>query len=308
MAEVSSDGSPSIGKLGVNVDHDNNRVKVLPGNILSCKRDIISCLQDNISSNTDAVALLAKEDARFTARVLTLNSQIGIIPPFEISPKLLVSEEARITIGAYDLIYIGGNMPGRFDEKLLAIEWEFAKKETSSPQIPVGEVPATFHRLRELTKKDIRELLDMFQHCYTSYLVQLNEYLLKNAARNSIFMVARDSKGRIVACAIGESLRVGPITLFEISEGAAHPNYRVRGAASECIKLVLAEGKRTLPHPIFAYIEARLWKNILGISQGIGFDHFAGILHQHCIISTPTIFNSIPQTKYGSLAVCYCHS
>lgn len=306
MTQVSSANSPSIGKPGVNVDYDNNRVKVLPENILHSKRDIISCLHDNLSSNTDARAVLTTNDARFTARVLTPRNQIDKISSFNVTSNLLVSEEARISIGAYDLIYVGGNTPGRFDKKLLALERETTLELVNSVQRPVSSVNATFHRLRELTDKDIRELTEMFELCYTSYLVQLNDFLLRNAARNSIFMVARNSEGRIITCAIGESLRLGPITLFEISEGASHPIYRVKGAATECIKQVLAEGKRTLAPQVFAFIEARIWKNITGISKTLGYTEYAGILHQHCVISTPSIFNSIRQTKYGSLAVCYC--
>lgn len=298
--------SPSIGSLGVNVDWTNKRVKALFENNFSGEQEIISCLKDEIYAKTEATTLLAQEDARFTARVLTPRNQIEKIGPIEIFPKLFVYEEARISIGSYDLIYVGGNMVNRIDEELLAKEWEFAIEQTSSIQRPIGEVPATFHLLKELTEKDIQELLDMFKHCYNSYLVELNRELIKNAAKNSIFFVARNLEGRIVACAIGESLKLGPITLFEISEGAAHPIYRVKGAASECIRRVLAEGKRSTSNQIFAFIEARLWQNSLGNSSGVGFTQFTGILHQHCVISTPAMFNSIPQTKYGSLAVCYC--
>ena len=296
--------SPNIGALGVNVDLVNCRVKVLFDQIFTTTHDIQNCLKNSISSNYEATTLLADPLARFSARIITAKDQVATIKPFQLISGLVIHEEARITIGSYNLIYVGGNQAQRFDQAEFNQEQELAEKYTRR-QPSYVDTSATFERMTVVSQKDIDELMEIYQACFSSYLVPLDEQLIQTAASNSIFWVARNNEDRIVASAIGEHLKLGPLTLLEVSEVAAHPNHRVRGAATGCVKRVINEGKATLPHHVLAFMEARMWQNILGMCQSVGFKCFAGILHQHCIISTPPIFNSIPQTAYGSLAVCY---
>ncbi len=296
--------SPSIGGLGICVDYVNNRVKALFDQIFTSTGCIQDCLCDNIGADNEAVALLTNQMARFTARVITPKDLVPTISPFAITSGLIVHEEARITSRDYELIYIGGNQQQRFDQFEFDQERRLAAACTSRQPSQHNTV-ADFQRIRTVTDRDVAQLLEIYHACFRSYLVPLDEQLIRMAAANSIFWVARNQEGRIVASAIGESLRLGPLTLLEISEVAAHPAYRVRGAATGCVKRVVDEGKSTLTQPVVAFMEARMWENILGMSQSVGLNSLAGILHQHCVISTPSAFNSIRQEAFGSLAVCY---
>lgn len=297
--------SPSIGTLGITVDRTNNRVKFLSDEVLPDSEAIVHHLYNNTRNNPDAVALLNDPFARFTSRVIVKANTVTRLNPFPLANGLVVHKEAIISSGSYDIIYIGGNRPKRFDHIELQQEKDLAAKYTKLEKKRIEENGATFHRLTEVSKKDTNELLQMYGLCFNSYLVPLNEELMQNAAQNSIFYVARNADGTIIASAIGESLRLGPLTLVEISEVAAHPELRIRSAASACVKRVVDESKRTLFGPVVTFMEARMWENILGLSQTVGFDALAGILHQHCLISSFPKFTSIPQTQYGSLAICY---
>jgi hypothetical protein len=297
--------SPNIGCLGITADFTNNRVKGLFDDMFFSAKEIEKYLFSHIHYNNEAMILLQQPNARFTARFITPKGLVGatrIVLPGGIE----VSEEARITTNQFDIIYLGGNGPERFDSVEYSQEWKLAMKCMQPHHQSKTEVNASFHRLNSsISAQDIKELLDIYHSCFRSYLVPLDDDFIKTAAETSIFWVARNSEGTIVASAIGESLKLEPITLFEISEVAAHPDLRIRSAASGCVKRVVEEGKKTLPGHVVAFMEARMWQNILGMSQTVGLSCFAGILHQHCCISSQERYTSIPQTPYGSLAVCY---
>ena len=305
MLTAPTTSSPSIGTLGLTVDSVNKRVKMLSDHVFNKNTEIVHYLYNTVKDNPLAIALLNDPIARFTARVIVKANTVAKLNPFPLANGLVVHEEARIRIKGYEIIYIGGNREARFDHAEFEQEKQLAQKYTNLEPTNTDSCYATFCRLTEVTQKDIDELLEMYGLCFDSYLVPLDEELMRSAARNSIFYVARNSDGVIVASAIGESLQLGPLTLVEISEVAAHPILRIRGGATGCVKRVIEESKRTLSGHVVIFMEARMWQNILGMCQTVGLKVFAGILHQHCIISSGDEFTSIPQEKYGSLAICY---
>jgi hypothetical protein len=298
--------APSIGSVGLTVDVSNNRVKVLCPEVLRSEIQVETCLNDMVWESPDAKELLSSPTARFTARVI---GNKGIpIPQFKLPGDIIVGEEARIHVGILDVVYMGGNAHGRLDRLGLVAERQLAMEATHwDPAMGTADHKgATFERLTyPMARTDVDQLIKMYHLCFTSYLVPLDEALVQGAAANSIFFVARNKDRRIIASAIGESLRVGPLTFLEISEEAAHPELRIRGAASECVRMVIVEGKKSLELPVVAFHEARMWRNVLGMGQKVGLTQFGGVLHQHCTIASSKELTSIPQTSYGSLAVFY---
>ena len=296
--------TPSIGSLGTTLDQTNQRVKILHGEVMTSAEEIHFRLAEDVARNNSVARFLDHHAARFTARVL--GRGISHVEPFLLAPNVAVSEEARIrTSLGLDIIYLGGNRKNRLDTRLLAAERQLALA-AAAPHTNVGEPNVVFERLTNPSPCDVVQLLEMYKLCFTSYLVPIDEALVRGAAANSIFYVARDSYGRIVASSIGEHMRVGPSTLLEVSEEAAHPKFRIKGAASGCARRVVSEGKRTLGPTTVAFWEARMWRNILGMSQQVGLTEFGGILHQHCRIASPPEVTSLPNAgEFGSLAVFY---
>ncbi len=301
--------TPSIGSVGLTVDDGNKRVKVLRTEVFTSVEEAKAALTEGVTGNHDAQRLLSSSNARFTARVIGRN--LGTIAPFPLPGGVVVQEEARIhAASGLDVVYVGGNAHERLNASGLVAERQLAAEAARwHPQSaatfthPEG---ATFERLTcPVSDADVAELVAMYRLCFTSYLVPLDEALVRGAAANSIFFVARNREGRIVASAIGESLRVGPLTLLEVSEEAAHPKLRIKGAASGCARMVIAEGGKSLEPPVVAFWEARMWRNILGMGQTVGLTQLGGILHQHCTIASPPEFTSLSQTAFGSLAVFY---
>ena len=297
--------TPSIGTIGTKVDHINNRIKVLCDYEFTSVEDINNYLKLTIKNNSEVDEMLESFNVRFTARVF--GKGIDFVNNFEIHEGLTVSEEARIkTSIGLDIIYIGGNQKNRLKLDQLKQERELSLDSSHCTAIVPEPHEVTFEQLSyPLNQKDVIQLLEMYHLCYTDYLVSLDEELVQSASRGAIFIVARDNQERIIASAIGESLRVGPITLLEISEVAAHPALRVKGAASGCVRRVINTGKKELKTPVVAFWEARMWRNVLGIGPLVGLPNFGGVLHQHCKIASTQQFTSVPQTPYGSLAVFY---
>ena len=298
--------TPSIGSVGVTVDEKSLRVKVLHEDVFFEEEAIRQALSHDVGKSIPAWAILQHPEGRFTARVI--GQRLASLTPFRLSSGIEVREEARIrTSAGLDIVYVGGSGEGRTHADNLRNERDLAQAAFLQRPVPLPEVRGvTFERLStQLSKKDITGLLEMYRLCFTSYLVDLDESLVQGAAANSLFFVARNRDGTIIASAIGESLRVGPLTLLEVSEEASHPELRVKGAASMCAKMVIEEGKRCLRAPVVPFWEARMWKNIIGMGPRVGLTEYGGILHQHCLISSPPEFTTIPQTKYGSLAVFY---
>jgi hypothetical protein len=93
------------------------------------------------------------------------------------------------------------------------------------------------------------------------------------------------------------------VTLLEITKVVSHPKLRLRGVATECARLVVEQASNELPKHFITFMEARMWTNILQISQNIGLTNLAGICHQDCSISSEEEMLSIPQTQYHSLAI-----
>ncbi|MDO8492612.1 MAG: hypothetical protein Q7S34_03175 [bacterium] len=297
--------TPSIGSIGLTVDEINKRVKVLCTEVFCSDEQAKSCLTKIVAKNCDAKKLLSHSSARFTARVIGQN--LGPIEQFSLGG-IFAREEGRIrTSVGLDVVYVGGNGFDRLDLTSFAAEKKLSAAAAfpATPPPEPGEV--VFERLRHpVSAEDVAQLIEMYKLCFTSYLVQLDETLVQTAAASSIFFVARNQNGKIIASAIGECLRVGPLTLLEVSEEAAHPVLRVRGAASGCARRVIAEGKRTLTPPIVAFWEARMWRNILGMGPRVGLTEYAGVLHQHCRIASPEELTTLPNKgEFGSLAVFY---
>lgn len=297
--------TPSIGSVGLTVDEINNRVKVLSEEVFSSDKQVKSFLTEIVINNFDARKILSHSSARFTARVI--GSNLGHIDQFFLCG-ILVKEEGRIrTSFGLDVVYVGGNGFDRLDlfsfnaEKKLSTEAAFPATPPPEPK------EILFERLQHtVSDEDIAQLVEMYKLCFTSYLVQLDKTLVQTAAASSIFFVARNQSCKIIASAVGESLRVGPITLLEISEVAAHPILRFRGAASGCVRRVTTEGKNSLSAPVVAFWEARMWRNILGMGPRIGLTEYAGVLHQHCrIASTADLTSLSNKGEFGSLAVFY---
>jgi len=299
--------TPSIGSIGVAVDEINGRVKVLRAEVFSSVEQVRARLTEGVAVNRDAKKLLLLSTTRFTARVIA--KKLGPIGPLTLPGGIVVQEEARIrTSVGLDVVYVGGNANGRMDAAGLITEKKLSIGATRwHSEIALADLSGvSFERVTHpVSVDDVNQLVAMYQLCFTSYLVPLDEALVQGAAAHSIFFVARDERGRIIASAIGESLRVGPLTLLEVSEEAAHPQLRVKGAASGCARRVIEEGKKLLEPPVVAFWEARMWRNILGMGQQVGLTQFGGVLHQHCRIASPPEFTSLPQTAYGSLAVFY---
>lgn len=297
--------TPSIGSIGLSVDRVNSRVKVLLPDVCRRATEAKYRLMDVLAHHPLARELLSRQDARFTGRVLGVD--IPTIEAFTLTRGLVVSEEARIrTASGVDIIYIGGNRPGRWDIPQLQAECRLAHQSLSVRELIERPRKAVFEELKSPSPRDVADLVEMYKLCFTSYLVPLDEALVENAATNAIFFVARDGSGRIVASAIGESLRLGPLTLLEISEVAAHPERRVRGAALECVRQVAKRGKDLLPEPVVTFWEARMWRNILGMGPLAGLTQLAGILHQHCRIASPPELTTLSNPgEFGSLAVYY---
>lgn len=304
MKNQKSESTPSIGNLGLTVDYLNNRVKILSGEVFQLVSSIREYLMSIISKNIEALELLSKENTRFTARII--GKGIGEIIPIKLNEGLIIYEEARIkTSFGLDIIYLGFNGRSRFNSLQLKQEIQLSK-EASCCIASISEPSnVIFERLFSPTEKDVEQLLEMYRLCFTDYLVPFDRNLVVNAAKGAIFFIARNENGRIISSAIGESLRVGPLTFLEISEVAAHPLYRIKGAASGCARRVVSMGRETLYPPVVVFWEARMWRNVLGISNIVGLNNLGGILHQHCRIASPKEFTSIEQTIYGSLAVFY---
>ncbi|MBI2888681.1 MAG: hypothetical protein HYY10_02030 [Candidatus Liptonbacteria bacterium] len=302
--------TPSIGSVGLTVDAGNKRVKVLRTEVFTSIEEAKAALIEGVAGSCDAKRLLSGKTARFTARVI--GSNLGTITPFPLPGGIAVQEEARIrTASGLDVVYVGGNARERLNAQGLAEEQQLSAEATRwHPQSAAAFThpeEATFERLTSsVSDADVAELVAMYHLCFTSYLVPLDEALVRGAAANSIFFVARNGDGRIIASAIGESLRVGPLTLLEVSEEAAHPKLRIRGAASGCARMVIAEGRQSLEPPVVAFWEARMWRNILGMGQAVGLTKLGGVLHQHCTIASPPEFTSLSNKgEFGSLAVFY---
>ena len=298
--------TPSIGLVGLTADENNKRVKVLRAEVFSSLKQVETCLNECVAASCDAKRILATSTARFTSRVI--GQDLEPVRQFALPSGVVIREEARIeTSFGLDVVYVGGNAAERLDRASLAAEKEISIA-AAFPASPTPEPErVVFERLHNpVSAEDAAQLVEMYRLCFTSYLVSLDEVLVQTAAANSIFIVARDEAGRIIASAIGESLRVGPVTLLEVSEEAAHPILRVRGAASGCARRVIAEGKHILPSPVVAFWEARMWRNILGMGPRVGLTEFAGVLHQHCRIASPAERTSLPNKgEFGSLAVFY---
>ncbi len=301
--------TPSIGTIGITVDRVNKRVKILSGQIFEQQEDTEDFIIDILVKNDEARELLAEAGSRFTARVLVPTGMM--IEPFNYFFRMTgtIIEEARIrTCVGLDIVYLGHNIPGgnRLRPEQLQLEYQLSLNASRNVQTVPEPSDVSFSRLcSPLSQRDVAQLLEMYRLSFTDYLVPFNKALVQNAAREAIFFVARNKTGRIIASAIGESLRVGPLTLLEISEVATHPNHRVRGAASGCVRRVIQMGRSSLQAPVVAFWEARMWRNILGLGPVVGLTEFGGILHQHCKIGSPKEFTSIDQTGYGSLAVFY---
>jgi hypothetical protein len=296
--------TPSIGCIGMTVDRINDRIKILCPDQFDSVANIEQYLKNTLVSNPVAVDLLDGLSARFTSRVFC--KDVECIAPFELHKGLVVAEEARIkTALGIDIVYVGGNRPNRFILGQLAEEYKLSSDSSQCKAI-VPEPDVSFEQLDyPLSQKDVWQLLDMYHQCFTDYLVSFDETLVQNAARGAIFIVARNDKKQIIASAIGESLRVGKVTLLEVSEVATHPLYRIKGAASGCVRRVIQKGRATLAFPVVPFWEARMWRNILGIGPLVGLDHLGGVLHQHCKIASPENFTTIQQSAHGSLAVFY---
>lgn len=297
--------TPSIGSVGLTADEINKRVKVLCAEVFHSDKQAKSCLTEIVASNRDAGKLLSHSSARFTARVIGKN--LGPIEQFSLGG-ILAKEEGRIrTSFGLDVVYVGGNGFDRLDPTSFSDEKKLSAAAASPATPPPEPQEVAFERLHHpVSAEDVAQLVEMYKLCFTSYLVQLDEILVQTAAAGSIFFVARNQDEKIIASAIGESLRVGPITLLEVSEEAAHPILRVRGAASGCARRVIVEGKRTLTSPVVAFWEARMWRNILGMGPRVGLTEYAGVLHQHCRIASPAEFTSLSNKgEFGSLAVFY---
>lgn len=295
--------TPSIGCVGLTVDINNCRVKFLHDKVLSECDNVRELIINEIESDLNAINLLTSADSRFTGRVI-VTKDLPTIDPFLLPCGLQIEEEARIKTHGLDIIYIGGNYRTRFNHHMLTEERKLSIKHANwDPCKAIYDTNNfTIERLTgTVSSQDVSYLLEMFNLCFDSYLVPLNENLIQNAAKHAIFYVARDLSGQIIASAIGESLEVGPLTFLEISEEMAHPIKRIRGAATACAKQVIIDGKANLPGNVIPFWEARMLKNILGMSRAIGLTEFCGVLHQHCVISSREV--SIEQTKFGSLAV-----
>jgi len=304
MKNQKNTATPSIGNLGLTVDYFNNRVKVLSDKIFQSVSDIQEYLISLISGDFKSLELLSTNHARFTARVI--GSGIEKIDEFELHDGITICEEARIkTTAGLDVIYLGFNGKGRMNLTQLGEELKLSKEASSCSAFVPEPQNVVFERLTLPTDKDRIELLEMYRLCFTDYLVPFNKELIVNAAKGAIFFIARNENGRIVASAIGESLKVGPLTFLEVSEVATNPLYRIKGAASGCARRVIQESRRTFEEPLVVFWEARMWRNVLGISTIVGLKNLGGILHQHCRIASPKEFTSIEQTLYGSLAVFY---
>lgn len=296
--------SPSIGDIGLNVDRKNSRVKIICEEVFSSIEQVIETLIAIISNNREAIDLIGMPNSRITCRAIL--SPKEETRPFKIG-SLEVREEARISSQERDIVYFGGNGTQRFDPLLFKKEDNLSRAVTESfIDVPCPE-NVVFERLEfPILERDINSLIEMYSLCFTSYLVFLNEGFFQNAAKNSIFIVARNERKEIIASAVGESLRVGPITLLEVSEEAAHPILRIRGAATSCAARVILEGKRILEPPVIPFWEARMWRNILGMGPRVGLTKYAGILHQHCKIASPADLTTLPNKGgFGSLAVFY---
>lgn len=297
--------TPSIGSVGLTADETNRRVKVLCSEVFSSVEQTKTCLIEIVAGDCNGKKLLTRSSARFTSRVIGRN--LGQIEEFSLG-EILVREEGRIrTSIGLDVVYVGGNGFDRLDLTSFNAE----KKLSAASAFPATPLPepeeVAFERLyHPVSAEDVARLVEMYKLCFTSYLVRLDEAFVQTAAAGSIFFVARNHDGKIIASAIGESLRVGPLSLLEVSEEAAHPILRVRGAASGCARRVIEEGKRILTPPVVAFWEARMWRNILGMGPRVGLTEFAGVLHQHCRIASPAEFTSLSNKgEFGSLAVFY---
>lgn len=303
--EVLAPATPSIGNIGTKIDYLNNRIKVLCADEFNSITEIHKYLKSIVENNYEACELLKSSNIRFTARVF--GRGISTIDEFEICNGLIVSEEARIkTSIGLDIIYIGGNQINRIETTQLGKEKKLSLDSSRCIANVTEPHQVSFEQLTyPLSESDVEQLLEMYNLCFTDYLVQFDEELVQNAARGAIFIVARDEKKRIIASAIGESLRVGPLTLLEISEVAANPILRIKGAASGCVRRVINTGYISLMSPVVTFWEARMWRNILGIGPLVGLPNLGGVLHQHCKIASTEQFTSVPQTPYGSLAVFY---
>lgn len=298
--------SPSIGRIGLTVDPVNRRTKILDDTIFSSFNDAVVALEAIIAASQKATKLLHAPKVRFTARVIGRN--LGSFGTFTLPGGLIAHEEGRFyTSSGHDLIYLGANSPDRMDLNMLENERNLASAAMQwNPSSLLEPKGVTYKRLTyPVSDEHVRQLVRIYKTCFPTYLVPLNAALIQSAAQNSILIVAFNQDGQIIASTIGESLQVGPLTLLEVSEQVICPILRIKGAASGCARRVIEEARRTLPGPVVAFWEARMWRNVLGMSKAIGLTEFGGILHQHCIISSSPEFTSIPQTEFGSLAIFY---
>ena len=303
--QILSPATPSIGSIGTKIDTINNRIKILSSKEFDNAISIKEYLINKVKNNSLAQELLRSDTVRFTSRVF--GRGIKKMEEFEVCEGITVSEEARIkTSTGLDIIYIGGNQKNRIEPEQLKKERELSLNSSHCTESVPEPQEVSFNQLTyPLKKSDVEQLLEMYHLCFTDYLVEIDEELVQSAARDAIFIVARNENKRIIASAIGESLRVGPLTLLEISEVAAHPTLRIKGAASGCVRRVINTGYISLMSPVVPFWEARMWRNILGIGPSVGLPFLGGVLHQHCKIASTEQFTSVPQTPYGSLAVFY---
>lgn len=297
--------SPSIGNVGIDVDKRNKRVKILMQYKFYHVNDFIDCTADLINSTPEAEVLLQQGSARLSIRVVVPSEMP--LKRFYLS-RMAVREEARIrTPYGFDLVYVGGNTHGRRNETERQIERSLASNACLR-SLPIHKPRGvTYHKLSyPIPAGDIEQLLEMYELCFMSYPFDLNEEFLQSATEKSIFVVARNQDEIIIASAIGESLQVGKLTLLELSEQASHPLRRIPGAASYCSSTVVKIAKNELPPPLVIYSESRMWDKALVMAPRIGLKGFAGILHQHCRISSPPELTTLQNHgSYGSLAVFY---
>ncbi len=277
----------SIGKIGIEFDQRNNRVKgiipkVIGKNTLPIVEEYLTH-SDHLADKTGAT--------RITMRFFSSHTSYDSIK--ELGKKFGYTLEAIIPFDGISVYYLGKNADDRkSDPSLLAIERKKAleiRRTLSKTEVTLG--PS--FRIERMADEHVEQLHELYRLTFTQYPFELNPQTLRSIMESAKVLVAINSEGRIVSSLVGESIEIPlenseieRIRLVELSEAATHPDYRAKGLLSFLVRQMVETIKKDSSVKTIIYGEARashIPANVILRKNGAVY---AGTLEKHCLIES----------------------
>jgi beta-lysine N6-acetyltransferase len=275
--------NPSIGQIGqMYFDKVNDRIKFFSTDIHTDKSTIDSCIDQAM----DEMALHGT--SRFAGR-------------FFVSKGMhLDNVEARIPLnGAYsdlDLVYIGVVSSERREPLSVEIEEDamvnriYDTQRNSRDNLPPKY---SIERLdfRNLTRRDLRSMIELYSQAFTTYLTELNhDNILKMVENSKVYAVRYENSSRpIVATVVAEQSEIdtprGTFNICELSEMATLRTHRGKGLMTYATEQLVNDISRYSNSSSLIYAEARACHAPINKSfYNLGFE-YAGRLEKQCMLS-----------------------